>query len=63
LALRFYLAMRSALRANEILQERLMKAERKNRAADLGNIENPDKAHAVEPAADPPSDRAVGHHG
>jgi len=63
LALRFYLAMRSALRANEILQERLRKAERKNRAADLGNIENADKAHAVEPAADPPSDRAVGHHG
>ena len=47
LALRFYLAMRSVLRANEMLQDRLRKVEKRNRAAEFGSSEN---AEEVRPA-------------
>jgi hypothetical protein len=39
LALRFYLAMRSLLREHELLQERLTKAEKRNRM-EIAKIEN-----------------------
>jgi hypothetical protein len=48
LALRFYIAMRSALRAHEILLERLKKAERKSR---------PNEVSIAEGAHVPPLDR------
>jgi hypothetical protein len=57
LALRFYLAMRSVFSAHEALQERLKKAEKRNRAVEFGTIEK-----SEEPSAEPQSDRAA-HHG
>jgi len=50
LALRFYLAMRSVLRANEMLQDRLRKVEKRNRAAEFGTIENAEEVRSPEAA-------------
>lgn len=61
LALRFYLAMRSVLRANEMLQDPLRKLEKRNRAAEFGSIENSEEVRPAE-AADPHSDRSIGQH-
>jgi hypothetical protein len=53
LALRFYLATRSLLRENELLQERLRKAEKKNQSLETGTAEQEAKpdSGAMEPAA------------
>jgi hypothetical protein len=73
LALRFYLAMRSALRAHEMLQERLRKAEKKLRIHEAGNDdkhvalqdreEGKPEVHAQESAVNQHSEQASAHHG
>jgi hypothetical protein len=63
LALRFYVAMRSSLRAHEILLERLKKAERKSRLNDAGVGENREQptleVHTLQPAAEARPEGAV----
>jgi hypothetical protein len=60
LVLRFYLAMRSLLRANEMLQDRLRKAEQRNRAAEFVSIESGAEVRPAEPAD--PSNQSLGQH-
>jgi len=67
LALRFYIAMRSSLRAYEVLQERLRKTEKKIRVHDEPNVENghvplPDheQAYAL-PIVEKHSEQPLGH--
>jgi hypothetical protein len=57
LALRFYLAMRSLLRENELLQERLKKAERRNQMEN-GSPAAKDRPDEAETLADQTADRA-----
>lgn len=71
LALRFYLAMRSLLRTNEILQQRVAKAEKKHRALEGGMAENANRddreegtpeVHTMDLVADSHSERALSQH-
>lgn len=68
LTLRFYLAFRSLLRENELLQERLRKAEKRNYAMEAGpigvaaeRVEGKVDGHALDEAADSHL-RAAGAH-
>jgi hypothetical protein len=69
LALRFYLAMRSLLRAHEMLQERLKKAEKRGRGGE--SSENPhlvpqgheEGVHELERVVEAVPDLAMGQHG
>ena len=65
LALRFYLAMRSSLRAYELLQERLKKAEKKNRSLEMAPAareEERTEVHVVESGAEASPGQAMSHH-